>query len=74
VARLRRAWTFHTRDLPDSAFTKKKYGAETTPLEVGDTLYLCTPRNLVIALDPATGKERWRYGAACCPAAGRQRR
>ena len=56
VAKLERAWTYHTGDLP-----KEKYGAETTPLKVGDTLYLCSAMNIIIALDPITGKERWRY-------------
>ena len=32
-----------------------------TPLKIGDTLYLCTPHNFAIALDAATGKEKWRY-------------
>src|SRR5690606_10168992 len=26
-----------------------------------DTLYLCSAKNILIALDPATGRERWRY-------------
>lgn len=56
VKQLERAWVYHTRDLPD-----EKYGAETTPLMVGDTLYLCTGMNILIALDPATGRERWRF-------------
>ncbi|CAD1790625.1 membrane-bound PQQ-dependent dehydrogenase, glucose/quinate/shikimate family [Xanthomonas euroxanthea] len=56
VAQLTRAWVFHTGDLPS-----KRWGAETTPLKVGDSLYLCTARNQVIALDAASGKERWRY-------------
>lgn len=56
VAGLERAWVYHTGDLP-----KHNYGAETTPLKVGDTLYLCTGMNVLIALDPITGKERWRY-------------
>jgi len=60
VGRLERAWLAHTRDLP-SERAKKKYGAETTPLKVGDTLYLCSAKNILIALDPATGQERWRY-------------
>ncbi|MCW1414080.1 hypothetical protein OLZ32_35435 [Rhizobium sp. 1AS11] len=34
---------------------------ETTPLKVGDSLYLCTPKNIIISLDPKTGKENWRY-------------
>jgi quinoprotein glucose dehydrogenase len=60
VVRLARAWTFHTGDLPNER-TKNTYGAETTPLKVGDALYLCTPKNILIALDPKTGKERWRF-------------
>jgi len=34
---------------------------EATPLVVNDTLYLCTAKNIVIALDPETGAERWRH-------------
>jgi quinoprotein glucose dehydrogenase len=60
VVRLTRAWSFHTRDLPNER-TRNTYGAETTPLKVGDGLYLCTPKNILIALDPKTGKERWRF-------------
>jgi membrane-bound PQQ-dependent dehydrogenase (glucose/quinate/shikimate family) len=32
-----------------------------TPIQVGDTLYLCTAQNVVIALDGDTGAERWRF-------------
>ncbi|PZA11528.1 membrane-bound PQQ-dependent dehydrogenase, glucose/quinate/shikimate family [Rhodopseudomonas palustris] len=60
VAELRKVWTYHTGDLPSQA-AKGTYGAETTPLKVGDSLYLCTPKNIMIALDAASGKERWRY-------------
>ncbi|WP_454854663.1 membrane-bound PQQ-dependent dehydrogenase, glucose/quinate/shikimate family [Rhizobium binxianense] len=60
VGRLQRAWTAHTGDLPSKA-AGRTYGAETTPLKVGDTLYLCSAKNIMIALDAATGKERWRY-------------
>ncbi|WP_081598810.1 PQQ-binding-like beta-propeller repeat protein [Tistrella mobilis] len=28
---------------------------------VGDGLYFCTPHRQVIALDPETGQERWRF-------------
>lgn len=34
---------------------------ETTPLMVDGQLYLSTPANRVLALDPATGRERWAY-------------
>ncbi|MQT13800.1 membrane-bound PQQ-dependent dehydrogenase, glucose/quinate/shikimate family [Segnochrobactrum spirostomi] len=60
VGRLEKVWTYHTGDLPNDR-TKNTYGAETTPLKVGDTLYLCTPKSIMIALDPATGKEKWRF-------------
>lgn len=61
VGTLKRAWTYHTGDMPEGDPAKSKYGAETTPLKVGDTLYLCSATNILIALDPATGKQRWRY-------------
>ena len=50
------AWTFRTGDMP-----KERWGAETTPLKIGDTLYLCTGRSTLIAIDAATGAERWRH-------------
>ena len=56
VGRLALAWQFRTGDLP-----KKRWGAETTPLKIGDRLYLCSARNQLIALDAATGKVLWRF-------------
>ncbi|AJP74415.1 membrane-bound PQQ-dependent dehydrogenase, glucose/quinate/shikimate family [Sphingomonas hengshuiensis] len=60
VGKLQRAWGIHTGDMPSTA-AKGTYGAETTPLKIGDSLYLCTPKNILIALDPATGAQRWRF-------------
>ncbi|MBU0556976.1 MAG: membrane-bound PQQ-dependent dehydrogenase, glucose/quinate/shikimate family [Alphaproteobacteria bacterium] len=60
VDQLQRAWVFHTGDMPADP-ADSKYGAETTPLKVGNTLYLCSATNILIALDPATGQQRWRY-------------
>ncbi len=34
---------------------------ETTPIKVGDNRYLCSAKNIIIALDAATGREWWRY-------------
>lgn len=56
VGELERVWAFRTGDTPD-----EKWGAETTPLKVGDTIYLCSARNILIALDARTGEQRWRY-------------
>jgi quinoprotein glucose dehydrogenase len=60
VGSLKRVWDFHTGDLPVRN-TKNTYGAENTPLKVGDTFYVCTPKDIVIAVDPSTGKQRWRF-------------
>ena len=61
VGSLKRAWLIHTGDVPSSAEVAKTYGGENTPLKVGDSLYVCTPKNIVLSLDPATGKRRWRF-------------
>ena len=58
--RLDVAWHVHTGDLkgPDDP---GEFTYETTPIKVGDLLYLCTPHDIVIALDPVTGKTRWQF-------------
>jgi quinoprotein glucose dehydrogenase len=61
VGSLKRAWLIHTGDLPSSETIRKTYGGENTPLKIGDTLYVCTPKNIVLALDPASGARRWRF-------------
>ena len=38
-----------------------KMAFESTPILVDDFLYLSTPTSIVIALNPTTGQERWRY-------------
>lgn len=60
VERLEPVWHYQTGDLrgPDDP-DETTY--EVTPLKVDDSLYLCTPHNLVIALDAETGEERWRF-------------
>jgi quinoprotein glucose dehydrogenase len=55
------AWTFHTGELlPDSAAAHGT-SFETTPLVIDGTMYITTPLGRVIALDPTTGRERWRF-------------
>jgi quinoprotein glucose dehydrogenase/quinate dehydrogenase (quinone) len=62
VAQLELAWSYRTgdaarpTDVPWAGHT-----FQSTPINVGDSLYLCTPHNVVIALDAETGHERWRY-------------
>jgi len=60
VAQLRVAWTYRAGE----AGGAPPYGHiafEATPLMVDGMLFLSTPYNRVIALDPETGGERWAY-------------
>ena len=61
VGKLKRAWLIHTGDMPTSKQLAGTYGAENTPLKVGNDLFVCTPKNMILSLDPVTGKQRWRY-------------
>lgn len=55
IADLEVAWTFRTGDA-NSIF-------QSTPILVNGRLVLCTPHNQVIALDPQSGAEFWRFDA-----------
>ncbi|MEQ9401352.1 MAG: pyrroloquinoline quinone-dependent dehydrogenase [Longimicrobiales bacterium] len=68
VASLEVAWTWDTGDLPVPGPMQPIPGQhvqagsfEATPVVVGDTMYLTTPYNRVVALDAATGAEYWSY-------------
>ena len=66
VARLAPAWTYRTGVIAGAGL-----GFQATPLMVNDTVYLCTPTNIVIALDPETGLRRWQFDPRIvAPAAG----
>jgi quinoprotein glucose dehydrogenase len=60
VSKLKTGWIFHTGDISDGN-GRRRSGFETTPLFVEDTLFFTTPFNRVIALDPATGRQRWAF-------------
>jgi quinoprotein glucose dehydrogenase len=61
VTKLQVAWTFHTGDISDGKGERRRSGFESTPILVDGTLYVTTPFNRIIALDPATGKQRWAF-------------
>lgn len=61
VANLKVAWVYHTGDISDGRDGRKRSAFETTPLLVDGMLFLTTPFNRVIALEPATGKAIWSY-------------
>ena len=53
VAQLRVAWTYHTGD--------RSGEIQATPIVIDGVLYATTPALNVVALDAATGRERWRF-------------
>src|SRR3984957_20087437 len=57
VTSLKVAWTYHMK--PTDA--KRVVTSETTPLVVGNTMYLGSPYGKIVALDATTGKELWVY-------------
>ena len=62
VGNLVRAWEFRTGDLERRApavMNRTKFQA--TPLFVEDSVIFCSPFNEVIALDPGSGAQKWRY-------------
>ena len=60
-ARLRQAWEYRTGDVSDGAGNVSATSFQATPILFEDTLYLCSPFNRVIALDPRTGAARWTF-------------
>jgi quinoprotein glucose dehydrogenase len=64
VTRLEPAWTYRHGDFWTGSFPLTVNGGsafESTPIVVGGRLIFTTPRNRVIALDPETGRELWRF-------------
>jgi quinoprotein glucose dehydrogenase len=64
VDRLQVAWTFRTGALGQSPALDRKAAFEATPILVEGKLFLSTPYNHAIALDPRTGAKLWEYDAA----------
>lgn len=58
VDRLERAFVFHTGDLPARG---ERYSPANTPLKIGNDLLVCSAKNILIAVDAASGKEKWRF-------------
>jgi len=58
IQHLKVAWVYHS----GRSLTENHAGMdENTPLQVGDTLYACTPEHSVTAIKGDTGKPLWRY-------------
>ena len=61
VGQLKNVWTYRTGDVAARGKTRSTSAFQMTPIMVDGTLYLTTPFNRVMALDPGTGKEKWVF-------------
>jgi quinoprotein glucose dehydrogenase len=61
VRSLALTWEWKTGEAPIPEFKTTPGAFEATPLAIGGVLYLSTPYNKVVALDAATGRERWSF-------------
>lgn len=61
VSRLAVAWTYHTGE--PLATSDRKRSLEVTPIVVDGTMFISTPLGKVVALDPVTGAEKWKFDA-----------
>ncbi|TDY26236.1 quinoprotein glucose dehydrogenase [Paraburkholderia sp. BL6665CI2N2] len=60
VKDLQVAWTFRTGDMkgPNDPV---EITDEVTPIKIGDLLYLCSPHQILFALDAKTGTLKWKF-------------
>ncbi|MBB2926580.1 glucose/quinate/shikimate family membrane-bound PQQ-dependent dehydrogenase [Paraburkholderia silvatlantica] len=60
VHNLEVAWTFRTGDMkgPNDPV---EITNEVTPIKIGDLLYLCSPHQILFALDAQTGELKWKF-------------
>jgi len=61
VEQLQVAWTFRTGALPHDEELDKKAAFEATPILIEGKLFLSTPYDHVIALNPTTGAKLWEF-------------
>jgi quinoprotein glucose dehydrogenase len=61
VTHLTVAWTYRTGENGVGFARANKLSFEATPILAFGLLYLETPTNILIALDPETGVQRWRF-------------
>ncbi len=63
VSRLKVAWIYHMKPAPAPGGPPGSglRPSEDQPLVIGNTMFVVTPYSRVVALDPATGKEKWVF-------------
>ena len=60
AARLAVAWTWKPGEQPIADVRTQPGSFENTPLMIDNVLYVSTPYNRVVALDPGSGRGQWR--------------
>ncbi len=68
VGKLIVAWRYHTGE-PELDLARQP-SLQSTPIVVDNVMYISTPLGKVMALEPATGREIWRYDARVNPKGG----
>lgn len=61
VDQLELAWTYHAGELSYGDDESDGTVYQVTPIYTNNKLYLCTPYSHIVALDPASGEQIWRY-------------
>jgi len=61
VQHLKPAWTYRHGDFSKGDAHLGPTAFQATPLLVDGRLFFCTPYNRVVALDPASGRQLWRF-------------
>lgn len=61
VGNLELAWEFHTGDVPPKEKERALIAFEDQPSMIDGNLVVCTTTRKLIALNPATGKQVWRF-------------
>ena len=61
VGGLELAWTHRCGEISDGTANRTRSAYECTPLMADGALYVTTPYNRVLALDPESGEERWAF-------------
>ena len=61
VGDLEKVWEVHTGDVSDGSGDLPPTVWSATPVFANDTLYIGTPFYRILALDPATGEQKWSF-------------
>ncbi|KAA5604870.1 pyrroloquinoline quinone-dependent dehydrogenase [Roseospira marina] len=61
VDQLEKVWEIHTGDISDGTGDRPATVWSATPIYANATLYIGTPFYRILALDPATGEEKWSF-------------